>query len=190
MANPISGLDDLIRRLGKIDPAAPRAHAGVVFDPRAGLGDTADAANIDYRGFQAYMTPRSFLELNEPRDFSLLPNDYIKDAIAAGDPIGTPTLYVRKTPEGWRVHGHEGRGRMAAMQERSPNALLPVGVHPYGEVRARHLTPEDLFRIIEPDERGLVGTRAPLAIWQQKPYVRPGWEENDAVLQAIRELLP
>jgi len=131
------------------------------------------------------------LDLNPPRDTSIMPIDHITDAFGEGKSIGTPILYVDRTPDGWAVRGHEGRGRMMALQDRNPNALYPVAVHPYGEVRARHLTQDQLFSPLLPDPRGgLVQMRPSMAIWQRRPYVRPGKEDNPAVLQAIRELLP
>lgn len=192
MPSPLA-LDDLIRRLGKVNPAIPRAHGGIQFNPRDGLGGVPDASNIDYRGFQAYLTPRQFLKLNEARDLRSLPIGHIEQALESGESIGTPMLYVDRTPDGWQVRGHEGRGRMTAVQQYSRDALLPIAVHPYGEVRARHLTAEEIFNRILPDRRASatgVPTRPDLVIWQQQPYVRPGQEENPAVLQALSELLP
>lgn len=190
MGNPVQYLDDLIARLGSVNPATPRAHSGVVFDSRKGIGGVPDAANIDYRGFQAYLFPSQFRRLNQPRDLEVRPIDHIRSAIESGEPIGTPMLYVEKSPGGWTVRGHEGRGRMMAMEERDANALYPVAVHPYGEIRARHLTPEALFTKLLPDQYGDRATRPDLVVWQQRPYVRPGQEESPAVLRAIRELLP
>lgn len=184
-ATPLA-LDDLIMRLGKVDPAQPRMHSGVLFDSRKGIGGVPDGANIDYRGFQAYLTPRQFLDLNPPRVSGIT---HINEALQAGQPIGTPMLYVDRTPEGWLVRGHEGRGRMTAMQERVPDALFPVGVHPYGEIRARHLTEEDVFRRLLPDKRGLMDTQPRMGVLQQQPYVQPGYESDERVLQAMRELL-
>lgn len=185
-------LDDLIARLGNVNPATPRVHGGIPFNARDGLGGVPDAANIDYRGFQAYLTPRQFLKLNEARDLRQLPIGHIEQALESGESIGTPMLYVNRTPDGWRVRGHEGRGRMTAMRQYNRDALFPVAVHPYGEVRARHLTPEEIFGTLLPDARAAAGipTRPDLVIWQQRPYVRPGQEDSPAVLQALQELLP
>ena len=186
----LNAIDDLIRRLGKVNPAAIRKHAGIAFDPRDGIGGVPDAANIDYRGFQAYMHPSQFIGLNPPRDADRTIS-HIRDVVDSGGSIGTPMLYVDKTPGGWAVRGHEGRGRMQTFNGIDQSALYPVAVHPYGEVRARHLTPEDLFQRILPDNRGgAQGTRPDLVIWQQSPFVRPGQEENPAVLNALREMLP
>jgi len=187
---PVGRLNELITRLGQVDPAAVRRHAGVLFDARRGMGEQPDAANIDYRGFQAYMYPSQFLGLNAPRDLDLLPIDHIRDAVKSGQAVGPPMLYVDKSPKGWQVRGHEGRGRMHVLKELDPAALYPVGIHPYGEIRARDLTPEDIFNRLLPDRGGELGTRPPLVIWQQRPYVRPGDESNWAVHTALRELSP
>jgi hypothetical protein len=185
-------MDDLIARLGKINPATPRVHGGIPFNAMDGLGGVPIAANIDYRGFQAYMTPRQFLKLNETRDVAHLPITHIEQALESGESIGTPFMYADRTPDGWRVRGHEGRGRMTALQKYDRDALFPVAMVPSGEVRARHLTPEEIFGSILPDQRAAAGipTRPDLVIWQQQPYVRPGQEENQAVLRALQELLP
>ncbi len=181
--------DELISRLGAVNPATPRQHGPAQFDAMEGIGGVPDAGNIDYRGFQAYLYPSQFRLLNEPRDTSILPIDHIRNSMAAGEPIGTPMLYVDESPEGWRVRGHEGRGRMLALEEADPHSLYPVAVHPRGEIRARHLTPENLFTRLLPDRGGLRGTRPDLVIWQQRPYVRPGVEEQPAVHKALMELL-
>ena len=148
-------LDRLIDLLGKLSSDTPRTHAGVKFDPQAGMGGVPDAANADYRGFTAYMRPKQFLQINPPRDLSQRPIDHILEAIDAGQPIGTPIVYVDRMPDrNWRVVGHEGRGRMSALQQRHPDALFPVAVHPFGEVRARDLAEEDAFAWLMPDKTG------------------------------------
>jgi len=188
-----SSLDELIARIGSVSAATPRRHAGIAFDPRSlTMGGTGDSANIDYRGFQAYMQPSQFRRVNPRRNVGDRPesDEYLRRAIDAGEPIGNPILYVRQKPGAWAVEGHEGRGRMLELARRNPSALYPVGIHPYGEVRARHLTPERLFDEILPDTGGWQSTRPDLVLWQNKPYVRPGQEENEAVLRALRELLP
>lgn len=185
-------LDKLITRLGKVNPATPRVHGGIPFNAMDGLGGVPIASNIDYRGFQAYMTPRQFLKLNESRDIRHLPVTHIEQALEGGEPIGTPFMYLDRAPDGWMVRGHEGRGRMMAIQQYNRDALFPVAMVPSGEVRARHLTPEEIFGRILPDQRAAAGipTRPDLVIWQQRPYVRPGQEDSPAVLQALLELLP
>ncbi|NBT35403.1 MAG: hypothetical protein EBT03_07670 [Betaproteobacteria bacterium] len=183
----LSQLDNIIARLGKIDPTAPRVHGGILFDPRRGIGGTPDAANIDYRGFQAYMRPAQFRGLTPPRSH---PFDYVRDAIASGEPVGTPVVYVDRKPATWQATGHEGRGRMLSLEGISGDSLFPVGVHPNGEVRSRHLAPEDLFRRLLPERGGSGGLSPDLVIWQQQPYVRPGQEENPSVLRALMEMMP
>lgn len=181
-------LDALLARLGKYSTARPRSHAGVLFSPGSGLGGVPDGGNIDYRGFQAYMRPKDFLGVNPPRGLDVRPIDHIRSAIEAGEPIGAPMLYVDKLDDGWAVRGHEGRGRMMALHEMAPGELFPVGIHPLGYRRARHLTPEDLFRRILPDDGGRAGAVPRMAILNETPYVRPGMETDEAVLRALMDL--
>jgi len=178
---PTGRLDQLIARLGALPTATPRVHAGVTFDPANGLGGSYDPANVDYRGFMAYMRPSEFLQVNPPRDMGNGSIDHILRAVEQGEPIGTPILYVDGTPGGeWRVRGHEGRGRMHAMKERSPDSYFPVAVHPLGWVRSRHLSPEDALSWLRPDDGGTLPTRPALSIIHQKPYVQPSVAENYA----------
>jgi hypothetical protein len=166
-------LDDLIQRVGDVVAGAPRVHSGVRFDSRAGMGGVPDAANVDYRGFMAYMRPKQFLQLNPPRDLSAQPIDHILSALDEGQPIGAPILYVDRAQKGgWQVRGHEGRGRMLALQERSPDALFPVAVHPYGETRARHLLPEDSLAWLNADRGGQLPTRGVVSVLNGSPHVR------------------
>lgn len=167
--------DDLIARLGNVSATAPRAHAGVMFDPKNGIGGVPDAANVDYRGFMAYMHPKQFLQVNPPRDLAERPIDHILEALDAGQPIGTPMLYVDRMPDkSWQVVGHEGRGRMMALGRRHPDALFPVAIHPFGEVRARHLSGDDTFAWLRPDKTGgHLPTRGALSILESNPRISP-----------------
>jgi|LakMenEpi03Aug12_release.lakeMendotaPanAssembly.Ray.scaffolds.fasta_scaffold271077_3 hypothetical protein len=193
MPNPLNRavgqLDGLLARLAGYSTRSPRVHSGVRFNPADGLGGTPDAANIDYRGFQAYMTPAEFLGLNPARNY---PYDHVQEAIRSGQEISTPMLMVDRLPkgEGWKVVGHEGRGRMMSLAEQSPDSLFPVGVHPYGEVRARNLTPDDLFRAIKPEMDNSRSVAVPrMAILNKTPYVRPGLGDDEAVVRALLEML-
>jgi hypothetical protein len=198
MANPITRLDKLIQRVGEITAGAPRVHAGVQFDNTSGLGGIPDAGNIDYRGFMAYMRPSDFLQVNPPRNLDQQPIDHILKAIEGGDPIGAPILYVDKNPKGgWQVRGHEGRGRMHALNQRSPDSFFPVAVHPYGETRARHLLPENALDWMRQDRGGELPTRAAIAILNNRPYVQPNRAESfsqygtyPALEQLLKELAP
>jgi hypothetical protein len=184
----VARLDSLLSRLGRYASKERRVHAGVAFDPMEGIGGVPDAANVDYRGFMAYMRPKSFLDLNPPRDLAERPVDHIREAIQAGEPLGTPMLYVERTPDGgWAVKGHEGRGRMSVLSEMAPQSLFPVAVHPYGSVRARDLSPEDVLGWIRPDSRGgVMPTRPRVSFLNRQPHAR--WGESDA--EYIGGLMP
>ena len=189
-------LDRLISRIGELTSSVPRTHAGVTFDPRNGLGAVHDAANADYRGFTAYMPPKRFLQINPPRDIAAQPIDHILEAIDAGRPLGPPIVYVDRTPDkDWQVVGHEGRGRMTALQQRHPDALFPVAVHPLGVLRASHLKDEDAFAWLRPDKGGHLPARGNAVILRNQLRVSPSDSEffqrhgmHPALEDLIREL--
>lgn len=196
MPNPLSkayqaiDIDKLLSRLSAYSTKTPRSHGGIRIDPRGGLGETPDAGNIDYRGFQAFMTPQEFLSLNPKRPGGY---EHVTQAVQGGEPISTPMLYVRReaTDAGpaWRVENHEGRGRMHAIADRNPDALLPVGIHPAGEIRARHLRPDDLWAAIYPEMRDSASVVRPrLVIHNMAAAVRPGSEGDEAVIRALIEM--
>lgn len=167
-------LEDLIKRVGDVVAGAPRVHAGVRFDSSYGIGGVPDAANVDYRGFMAYMRPKQFLQINPPRDTTQRPIDHILAALDNSQPIGTPIVYVdRAARGGWQVKGHEGRGRMMALQQRHPDALFPVAVHPYGSTRASNLAPEDALDWLRQDNGGELPARGIVSVLGGKPYVQP-----------------
>jgi hypothetical protein len=169
----------------------------VLFDAASGLGGVPNAANVDYRGYVAYMTPRQFLAVNPPRDTSVRPIEHIQRAISVKEPIGFPILYVDRLPKApsmdtpigdWVVRGHEGRGRMTALSEIAPDSLFPVAVHPQGWVRARHLAGDDALKWIQPD-RGASGPARPdVSMLGGSMYARPGVEDYPALVRLLDEL--
>lgn len=189
-------LDELITRVGSVVAGAPRVHAGVKFDSMKGIGGVPDASNVDYRGFMAYMRPQQFLQINPPRDTSARPIDHILSALDDGRAIGTPIVYVDRAERGgWQVRGHEGRGRMMALEQRHPHSLFPVAVHPYGAKRARDLSPEDALDWLRQDEDGYLPARAAVSILGGKPYVSPAdakffqeYGQNPAIEDLLNEL--
>jgi hypothetical protein len=195
---PVGRLDELITRLGKLTSATPRSHAGVMFDPKGGLGGIPDAANADYRGFTAYMRPQQFLQINPPRDLDERPISHILEAMDSGQPIGTPIVYVDRMPDrNWRVVGHEGRGRMSALQQRHPDSLFPVAVHPFGETRARHLAADDAFTWLMPDKGGDLPARGAAVLLNNQLRVSPAdadffnrYGTHPALEDLVRELSP
>lgn len=116
-----------------------------------GLGTTGYNSNVDYRGLRVLMKPSVFLSLaaHLPSPTSV---DYIVQHIENGGALGSPFLII-DIPEQWfegdftglnyaRVVGHEGRNRMLAIQKLEGDEPCEVHIFGYGEIRARHFTPE------------------------------------------------
>jgi hypothetical protein len=124
----------------------------VVFDATVGLGSTGYNANINYRGFMLWLTPKEFLRL-VPYNPDL--GEWLEGQIRSGMPIGAPFLEVfivgtipttRELHEHERrgttppapsepleiyVYAHEGRTRMAALNRLGfGDTLIPVAVVP------------------------------------------------------------
>jgi spore germination cell wall hydrolase CwlJ-like protein len=116
-----------------------------------GLGTTGYNANVDYRGLRVLMKPSVFLSLaaHLPSPTSV---DYIVQHMEQGGALGSPFLIV-DIPEQYfdgdftglnyaKVVGHEGRNRMLAIQKLEGDEPCEVHIFGYGELRARHFTPE------------------------------------------------
>jgi hypothetical protein len=116
-----------------------------------GLGTTGYNANVDYRGLRVLMKPSVFLSLaaHLPSPTSV---DYIVQHMKDGGALGSPFLIV-DIPEKYfegdftglnfaKVVGHEGRNRMLAIQKVEGDEPCEVHIFGYGELRARHFTPE------------------------------------------------
>jgi N-acetylmuramoyl-L-alanine amidase len=116
-----------------------------------GLGTTGYNSNVAYRGLRVLMKPSVFLSLaahlSEPSSV-----DYIVQHMENGGALGSPFLIV-DIPEKYfegdftglnyaQVVGHEGRNRMLAIQKLEGDAPVEVHIFGYGELRARHFTPE------------------------------------------------
>ncbi len=116
-----------------------------------GLGTTGYNSNVDYRGLRVLMKPSVFLSLaahlSEPSSV-----DYIVQHMKDGGALGSPFLIV-DIPEKYfegdftslnyaKVVGHEGRNRMLAIQKVEGDEPCEVHIFGYGELRARHFTPE------------------------------------------------
>lgn len=123
----------------------------IYFDPRNGLGAVPDTANVNYKGFVAWLTPHQFLCLNPLRQVSQKDLTRFTAALQTGEAIGTPFLDVRHEEPFrgryvFRVTGHEGRGRMSALAAAGLGAVpIPVAIFVSGD-RARHLDPNMLYR--------------------------------------------
>lgn len=116
-----------------------------------GLGTTGYNANVDYRGMRVLMRPSVFLSLAAHLS-SPTSVDYIVQHMENGGALGSPFLIV-DIPEKYfegdftglnyaEVVGHEGRNRMLAIQKLEGDEPCEVHIFGYGEIRARHFTPE------------------------------------------------
>jgi len=116
-----------------------------------GLGTTGYNSNVDYRGLRVLMKPSDFLSLaaHLPSPTSV---DYIVQHMEKGGSLGSPFLII-DIPEKYfdgdftglnyaQVVGHEGRNRMLAIQKVEGDEPCEVHIFGYGEIRARHFTPE------------------------------------------------
>jgi hypothetical protein len=115
----------------------------VAFDQHNGLGATPNHKNIDYIGFTAEMKPSTFLSLAldaDRRDDA----QKFKGLIAEFAPLSSPQLYIscKENPFVVTVKGHEGRGRMWAIDSINGNTPTPVHMILQNGDRARDLTPE------------------------------------------------
>jgi GNAT superfamily N-acetyltransferase len=111
------------------------------YDQKDGVGAVPWNQDVDYRGFKKMMTPGEFLKLALPLYDENEVDRYIDYIEVKG--LASPWLEVewREKNNFWRVVGHEGRHRMAAIKRAYPGQKVEVHVFPRG-MRARDLTPE------------------------------------------------
>jgi hypothetical protein len=119
----------------------------IAFDATKGLGNVPLNSNVDYMGFTAFMSPKTFLELAAPADRKE-DAEKIEKLIRDHAPLGTPFLladfndeeYEQGEPLRFKIVGHEGRGRMNAVAAvNGMDSMVPVNVFPRG-IRARNLS--------------------------------------------------
>jgi hypothetical protein len=119
----------------------------VAFDNKDGLGAVPNNQEVKYFGFVMMISPSEFLEHAAPDPAPAARAKRLHDLIVARTPIGAPFLNIKyneaafKKGESLKVQvvGHDGRGRMHAIQSLDGNTKIPVHVVPRGELRARHL---------------------------------------------------
>jgi hypothetical protein len=122
----------------------------VAFDNKHGFGATPNNQEVNYFGFAASMTPSVFLRFaaaGDREDAGVKFTRFIQDHA----PMGAPTLYISTNWQEFKegkplkveVIGHEGRGRMIAIQKVNGSMeKIPVHFIPRDGARARHLSPE------------------------------------------------
>lgn len=133
----------------------------VLFDSKDGMGAVPNNRNVAYKGFVAWMKPRDFLGLN-PERAAKHAADTVKavtKAIDEGKPIGPPFLSVKLVKEGenagsFQVFNHEGRGRMAAINDIDPDTPVPVHIFGSGGIdRGRDITPKMMEDLVDPGSK-------------------------------------
>ena len=133
----------------------------VLFDSKDGMGAVSDNRNVAYRGFVVWMKPKDFIGLNpaRPTESAAKTIEATKKAIDSGKPIGPPFLEVKLVKEGdnagsFQVVQHEGRGRMAAINEIDPDTPVPVHVFGRGVIdRGKDITPDMMQDLVDPGSK-------------------------------------
>lgn len=122
----------------------------VAFDNVHGKGATPNNQNVIYMGFSMELKPSQFLDLAVKEEGgSEYRADQFIELFKQGTPIASPFLLVDIDLDAWEhdktaimtVHGHEGRGRMAAIKKYEGDVFVPVHIFPSG-LRARHFSEE------------------------------------------------
>ena len=122
----------------------------VAFDNVHGKGATPNNQNVIYMGFAMELKPSQFLDLAVKEEGgSEYRADQFIELFKQGTPIASPFLLVDINLDAWEqdktaimsVHGHEGRGRMAAIKKYEGDVFVPVHVFASG-LRARHFSEE------------------------------------------------
>ena len=111
----------------------------IKYDQKDGIGAVPWNQEVDYRGFKKAMTPDEFLGLALPMYDKGSIQKYIDLINTHG--LASPWLEVEWKGSYWRVVGHEGRHRMAAIKKMNPNEQVEVHIFPRG-MRARDITNE------------------------------------------------
>jgi len=147
--------------------------ATVTFDPREGIGEVSDNANITYKGFVVWMPVSDWLALNPPIEPQSDRVKGLESKLREGAAFGPPFLVVEVLDRdglpispydieddlgsvfgGLRVRGHEGRHRMQAICRFAGDVRVPVQIFFRSGFRARDFTPAMLRGArIQPDPR-------------------------------------
>jgi len=147
--------------------------ATVTFDPREGIGEVSDNANITYKGFVVWMPVSDWLALNPPIDGASDRVKGLEAKLREGAAFGPPFLVVEVLDRdglpispydieddlgpvfgGLRVRSHEGRHRMQAIRRFAGDVRVPVQIFFRSGFRARDFTPAMLRGArIQPDPR-------------------------------------
>lgn len=151
----------------------------VAFDQEKGMGSTPNNRNVKYLGFVMELKPSTFLQLALDADRSDDAKKFV-GFIRKHAPLASPTYYVKVNEKEYlsgeplrvAITGHEGRGRMWAIDELNGNTPTPVHIILDGGMRARDLNEkffEDLRNV------GLISEREKTGDPQKIPIGRIFW---------------
>lgn len=124
----------------------------IVFDQQNGIGSVPWNQEVGYKGFVAMMRPGAFRAFTLPMEESRERIDKYKLLFQQGIATGSPWLQLdvdSPTAEKagkFRIVGHEGRARTAAIAELQPNIEIPVHVFIY-QGNHKDLKPEMISRL-------------------------------------------
>lgn len=125
-----------------VDTEQPYTASGVTFDAAKGVGRIPDNSEVNHQGFVFWLRPSEFLSLTPPMEQTAEKAQAWQASLTQGIRVGPPVLRVDSN---FRVIGHEGRHRMAAIRVRS-DAPVPVQVFSEGK-RARHFESFDFSTV-------------------------------------------
>lgn len=124
-----------------------------LIDNKDGLGAMGLNRDIDYFGFTKKIYLFEFEKLTPTRTSELNAVDIIYDKILNGEKIASPSLFVEwlDSYKMWLIHGHEGRGRIMALNKLYENENISkivrqkITVHIFpNKLRRKDLTNEIL----------------------------------------------
>jgi hypothetical protein len=131
---------DTAKQQAMADEAA-KASSPDIFDAREGIGQVPDNANIKYRGFVKWMTPKEFRSLVPKGVSGRGTKSYVADALKRGAKLGQPFIQAEWDTQKsqWKVIDHEGRSRVDAISEVFGDVPIPVHIFPKEGLRGRDM---------------------------------------------------
>lgn len=125
----------------------------VTFSAAHGLGSVPFNQSVYYHGFVVEVRPSTFLRLALPHEEErVAAAKKLVQLVKEGYALGIPFLDIDLEDERFdapKIKGHEGRGRMLAVQMLNGDSSVPVHVMLRGGMRSRHITPHHIEQLKE-----------------------------------------